>query len=68
MIDEDALPDREARLAQSQQAAERIEAAGYVPIGIDHFARPDDPLARARPGPAGSAGISRAIPRMAARP
>ncbi len=45
MIDETALPDAAERLRQSTAAAGQIEAAGYVAIGIDHFARPDDPLA-----------------------
>ena len=29
-------------------ARERFLAAGYEPIGMDHFARPDDDLAIAR--------------------
>lgn len=45
MIDEASLPDAAERLRQSQAAAARIVAAGYVAIGIDHFARPDDKLA-----------------------
>ena len=45
MIDEKALPNAAERLRQSQAAAARIVAAGYVAIGIDHFARPDDKLA-----------------------
>lgn len=27
-----------------------FRAAGYVPVGLDHFARPDDPLAAALRG------------------
>jgi oxygen-independent coproporphyrinogen-3 oxidase len=46
MIPEDQLPDLDARFAQSQAAAARIEAAGYQRIGIDHFARPDDGMAQ----------------------
>lgn len=45
MIDETALPDAAERLRQSMAAAERLTDAGYVAIGIDHFARPDDSLA-----------------------
>lgn len=45
MIDEAALPDPAERLRQSTAAAERICAAGYVAIGIDHFAKPADTLA-----------------------
>jgi len=47
LIDEASLPDRAARLEQSQAAAERILAAGYVSVGLDHFALPGDGLARA---------------------
>jgi oxygen-independent coproporphyrinogen-3 oxidase len=46
MIPEDELPDGEARLEQSLAAAARLEAAGYVRIGLDHFAHPRDSLAR----------------------
>lgn len=45
LIDGDALPDASQRLLQSTTAAARLEAAGYVAVGIDHFARPTDPLA-----------------------
>jgi oxygen-independent coproporphyrinogen-3 oxidase len=45
LIDEAALPGTEERFAQYRTAAERLQAAGYVWIGLDHFARPDDPLA-----------------------
>ncbi len=47
VIDEAALPDSPQRLAQLHAAIERLAQAGYVPIGLDHFARPDDPLAEA---------------------
>ncbi len=47
MIDEDALPDASARMAQADAAADRLVAHGYRRIGMDHFARPDDPMARA---------------------
>lgn len=45
MIDEAALPGVAERYRQSQLAAERIRAAGYEAIGIDHFALPGDSLA-----------------------
>ncbi len=45
MIDESALPGTEERFRASQLAAELIRAWGYQPIGIDHFALPDDSLA-----------------------
>ncbi len=47
LIPEDALPDGRARLAQAETAADALMAAGYRRIGLDHFARPDDPLAKA---------------------
>ena len=47
MIDEAWLPGPGERLAQCELAAGLILAAGYVPVGIDHFALPDDPLAEA---------------------
>ncbi|MFN3744805.1 MAG: oxygen-independent coproporphyrinogen III oxidase [Hyphomicrobiaceae bacterium] len=47
LISESALPGAEARLAQARAALDAFTAAGYVPIGLDHFARPDDALAKA---------------------
>lgn len=47
MIDESALPSARERLAQFGAAAERLVAAGYVWIGLDHFAKPDDGLTTA---------------------
>ena len=49
-IEEAALPDGAARHAQAEAIAEALVAAGYVRIGLDHFARPDDPLALALAG------------------
>jgi oxygen-independent coproporphyrinogen-3 oxidase len=46
-IDEAALPDAALRLELAAAAARQIEAAGYRAIGLDHFARPGDPLAAA---------------------
>ncbi|MCT8970653.1 oxygen-independent coproporphyrinogen III oxidase [Microbaculum marinisediminis] len=45
LIDAAALPGAVARIEQAEAAAARLVAHGYVPVGIDHFARPDDPLA-----------------------
>lgn len=45
MIEEAWLPKAEGRLEQSLAAADVITGAGYLPIGFDHFARPDDTLA-----------------------
>ena len=47
MIDATALPQAAERLAQAEAAREALISLGYVPIGLDHFARPDDSLARA---------------------
>ncbi len=47
LMPEDALPDGDARLEQALAAVARLETAGYVRIGLDHFAHPRDPLARA---------------------
>ncbi|WP_367715705.1 oxygen-independent coproporphyrinogen III oxidase [Nitratireductor sp. GISD-1A_MAKvit] len=45
MIDEAWLPGPEQRFEQQQATARVILEAGYQTIGIDHFAKPDDPLA-----------------------
>jgi oxygen-independent coproporphyrinogen-3 oxidase len=45
LIDESALPGPVERLAQYLAAAERLQNAGYVWIGLDHFALPNDALA-----------------------
>ena len=47
MIPEDALPDTQARYRQMRMAADMLLAAGYQAIGIDHFAKPGDTLAKA---------------------
>lgn len=47
-LHEDDLPDAPLKYALFALARERFLAAGYEPIGMDHFARPDDELARAR--------------------
>lgn len=47
MIDENALPNGEERAAQAKAAAEALAKAGYQAIGLDHFARPEDSLAKA---------------------
>jgi oxygen-independent coproporphyrinogen-3 oxidase len=46
MIDEAALPGSRKRLAQFSAIAERLKQTGYRRIGLDHFARADDRLAR----------------------
>ena len=44
-IDTDALPDANLRFQQSALGFDMLVAAGYEPIGFDHFALPEDPLA-----------------------
>jgi oxygen-independent coproporphyrinogen-3 oxidase len=41
------LPDAPLRMAQAEAAARVLNDAGYVAIGLDHFARPEDAMARA---------------------
>ncbi len=48
MIDEAALPGGAERFEQSQFAVAQIAAAGYVAIGLDHFAKPSDGLSQAQ--------------------
>ena len=47
-LDETQLPTAAARLAMLGQAIEHLLGAGYVYIGMDHFALPDDELAVAK--------------------
>nr|WP_207162346.1 oxygen-independent coproporphyrinogen III oxidase [Thiocapsa imhoffii] len=47
-INEAELPAPEVKLDILQATIERLTQAGYVYIGMDHFARPDDELARAQ--------------------
>jgi oxygen-independent coproporphyrinogen-3 oxidase len=42
------LPDAALRMRQAEAATRILTAAGYVAIGLDHFARPDDPMAVAQ--------------------
>lgn len=43
--DREQLPSAEEKLAMFAVAHEKLTAAGYVDIGLDHFAKPDDELA-----------------------
>ena len=45
LIDEAALPGPAERLRQAQMSAQALVAAGYVAIGLDHFALPHDSMA-----------------------
>ncbi len=42
------LPDAEQKLTMFATAHGLLTQAGYIDIGLDHFARPDDELARAQ--------------------
>ncbi len=48
LIDEDELPDGTARATLFQHAVATFTGAGYTWIGLDHFARDNDPLAVAQ--------------------
>lgn len=47
MIASAELPDTAARWAQAEIIDETLCLAGYVRVGMDHYARPNDPLAGA---------------------
>jgi oxygen-independent coproporphyrinogen-3 oxidase len=47
LIDTASLPGAAERLAQAEASAAVLADHGYVAIGLDHFARPDDPMALA---------------------
>jgi oxygen-independent coproporphyrinogen-3 oxidase len=47
LIPDFALPGREERFAQQQAAEAAISEAGYIGIGLDHFALPGDAMAKA---------------------
>jgi oxygen-independent coproporphyrinogen-3 oxidase len=46
--DREQLPGAEDKLAMFAVAHEKLTAAGFMDIGLDHFARPDDSLAVAQ--------------------
>jgi oxygen-independent coproporphyrinogen-3 oxidase len=48
MINEATLPGPHERLEQAETARETLHSLGYEPIGLDHFALPDDELASAQ--------------------
>ena len=65
-LDSQALPAAEARIALLRLAIERLGAAGYHYIGMDHFALPDEDLSRAVRPPAACSAISWVTPRTQA--
>ncbi|MEK9718919.1 MAG: radical SAM protein, partial [Candidatus Puniceispirillum sp.] len=44
LIDAASLPDSATRYRLLAQGRQRFTTSGYVPVGIDHFAKPDDGL------------------------
>ena len=46
-IDATALPGASERFEQAAHGHARLVREGYVAIGFDHFALPEDPLAKA---------------------
>ncbi len=48
LIAEADLPSLQTRLALQQLILEKLNAAGYVYIGMDHFAKPEDEIVRAQ--------------------
>jgi oxygen-independent coproporphyrinogen-3 oxidase len=46
-IDPAALPQFDERSRQERAIADAVIAEGYVRVGLDHFARPEDSMARA---------------------
>lgn len=47
VIDQTALPEPSEKLKILKLTIEKLTAAGYVYIGMDHFAKPDDSLTKA---------------------
>ncbi|MEO5346213.1 MAG: oxygen-independent coproporphyrinogen III oxidase [Magnetococcus sp. YQC-9] len=47
-IDVNQLPSAEVKLRIFEQTISRLLAAGYVYVGMDHFAKPDDELAKSQ--------------------
>ena len=48
LIQESDLPDLPTRIALQQLLLDKLTHAGYVYIGMDHFAKPDDELVKAQ--------------------
>ena len=48
LINEKELPSPQQKLELLHMAIERLQAAGYVYVGMDHFAKPDDSLVQAQ--------------------
>lgn len=50
VIDTSELASPPERFDQAQMMAQRLTKNGMVAVGLDHFAKPDDPLAKAQAG------------------
>lgn len=48
LIVQSELPEFNTRIALQQLMLERLTAAGYVYVGMDHFAKPEDELVKAQ--------------------
>lgn len=48
LINENDLPSAEQKLGLLHFAIDHLQAAGYIYIGMDHFAKPDDELVKAQ--------------------
>jgi oxygen-independent coproporphyrinogen-3 oxidase len=48
VLDASALPSADERLRQEKTIGDAMLRAGYQRIGLDHYARPDDPMAVAQ--------------------
>jgi oxygen-independent coproporphyrinogen III oxidase len=46
LIRNDDLPGPELRIEQALAIAHAVQSSGFIPIGIDHYARPDDDMGR----------------------
>lgn len=46
LIHDDELPGAQARIEQAMAIGDAVQAAGYCPIGIDHYARASDDMTR----------------------
>jgi oxygen-independent coproporphyrinogen-3 oxidase len=46
LLPEEALPGTAERFEQAEEAARRLVDHGYIRIGLDHFARGEDPMAQ----------------------
>ncbi len=47
LIDENALPDADERWRQFEASSAKFIEAGYIAVGLDHFALPDDEMTAA---------------------